>query len=96
MRVIKAVPSTEVDHIIQPRIEAWLKDYDYVVVNPFMGLSQLHRPSTRAGEIYKVLGSGVWSEHYGQSLCCHWRGEGMRIWLGYWILRFRDWISRKR
>ena len=43
MRVIKAVPPTEVDHVIQPRIEAWLKDYDYVVVSPFMGLSQFEK-----------------------------------------------------
>ena len=23
------------------------------------------------------------------------RGECMRIWLGYWILRLRDWITKK-
>jgi len=43
MRVIKAVPPTEVDHIIQPRIEAWLKDYDYVLVGPGMGMAQFQK-----------------------------------------------------
>ncbi len=36
-------PSTEVDHIIQPRIETWLKDYDHVIVSPLMGLSQFEK-----------------------------------------------------
>ena len=43
MKIISAVPPTEVDHIIQPLIEAWLKDYNYVLVNPYMGLSQFER-----------------------------------------------------